>query len=525
MAPKDDTNQTPREKYQVTRKTSGLFVGCMAGLLLTGCAGAGPKLAPLVACSQESQADGGLERRYDMDADGRCDYREVLSPAGVLARLDYDSDQDGRFEEQVELAAVPADELHDLVIILDSVPIGLVREVWDQGRLRCVPRPSRVISPFPVMTDLCLAEFFGMAPCLGVEAEFFDGDRLSDAYTVYAGGGNAAWYGQISYWLTPSLHALAYLDRPPWFNHELRRIQNLCELRRASGERCTVGYVVGTSALGAGEARTGHIYGLTILDRFCRWMEYRSRGRVRISLFSDHGHAMLSSRRLLLRERLTELGYHVGSTLGRPGDVVVPEFGMVTCAAIHTREPAQVAADAIHIDGVDLAVYRESESSLIVVSRQGRARISRRDDTLCYAPITGVAGDAMGILALRPAAQPADAVCATDAEWLTIAADADYPDAVYRLWRSFHGLVKHTPDVMLNIQDGWFVGSTAMSTLFKLEASHGSLRAASSCGFAASMRGELPSTLRMQDLRAALQSLGVALPGPTASTVLATDAK
>jgi hypothetical protein len=89
-----------------------------------------------------------------------------------------------------------------------------------------------------------------------------------------------------------------------------------------------------------------------------------------------------------------------------------------------------------------------------------------------------------------------------------------YPDAVQRSWRAFHGLFRHVPDVFLSIEDGYMAGSPFMSSLVSLKAAHGNLRTSSTLGFAASMAGELPPSIRMADLRAALQAIGVPIANP-----------
>jgi hypothetical protein len=495
-----------------------VLTGVLAALMAacgSGCAGAWPTLSPAAAVRSAERSGGGLEKWYDMDRDGRADYREVVSPAGRVDRIGYDRDQDGTVDEEIELAAVPPDQVHHLLIILDSVPVGLVREFQEQGRLLYFPRPTRVVSPFPVMTDPALVEFFGMAPAPSVEAEYYDGQRLRDGYEVYAAGDNTPWHSRTDYYLEPVAHAVAYLSQPQWFGHELRRVREIFFERDKSRRRLTVTYVVSTSALGSRQGRGGHELALDRLDRFCQQMVHDTRGRVRISLISDHGHALVPSDRIPLADELVRRGYRVGSRLERPGDVVVPQFGVVTCAALYTHEPACVAGDVVGIPGVDLAAWAEppeKPDSVMVIDRFGRARITCSNGRFKYAVEKGDPLQLAGLLdeLSKQGKLDADGFVADDVLFQATIGHT-YPDAVARLWRAFHGLFVHVPDVLVSVQDGFVVGSKLMTTLVHMQGTHGNLRPASTFGFAASMAGELPPVLRMADLRAALQQAGVPL--------------
>lgn len=486
--------------------------GIVATACGAGCAGPGARLVPVVPVASETLPGERLAYGYDTDGSGRADFREVLAADGRVAVIGYDTNEDGRVDEEIDLAAVPAEEQRHLVVILDSIPIAIADEAWRHGRLRYFAPPSQVVSPFPVMTDTALTEFFGKAPCPGIESEYFDGRRLTAGYFVYAEGGNTPWRAGVDYVLWPSVHSLAYLDYRPWFHHELGRIQRLFMERYERGEKLTVVYVVGTSAQGARAGRNGHADALVQVDRLCRTLVHATRGRVRVTLLSDHGHNLVASRRLRLGRLLERMGYRVRSSLDRPGDVVLPEFGMVTCVALHTHEPARVAGDVIGVEGVELAAYRDGEDSLVVLSKTGRARIGRTVDGFRYEPWEGDPLE-LGLVWERlrqeglvgPAGEVADRVL------FKATADHVYPDVVARLWRAFHGLVTHTPDVLLSIEDGWHFGSPLQSTLISLQAAHGSLRASSSNGMGMTMAGALPRVLRLADLRTALCEAGVPL--------------
>ena len=125
-------------------------------------------MAPL---SIRSQPDGTIDRLYDTTGTGRADYAEHLAATGIVSRLEYDTHGNGKFDERVELASVDPNQCRQLILLLDSVPYSLVRDMWEQGRFRLFPRPSRTISPYPATTDLSFSELFGVSPAPGVESQ------------------------------------------------------------------------------------------------------------------------------------------------------------------------------------------------------------------------------------------------------------------------------------------------------------------------------------------------------------------
>ena len=495
-------------------RSAFLVIGIFAIVCTAGCAGPWPKLFPVTPVRLAERNGGGVERWYDVDGNGRVDYCEMLTLAGRVDRIAYDRNEDGQLDEEIVLAQIPDNEVRHLLMILDSVPISMVRGFQTQGRLAFFPPATQVLSPFPVMTDPALIEFFGMAPSPVVEAAYFDGQRLHDGYETYAHDGNAPWHARADYCLWPVLHAFAYLSQPEWFGHELRRIGEVFHERADQGEPLTIAYVVSTSALGSREGEDGHVLALVSVDRFCQELVYETRGRARITLMSDHGHTFIPSERIPLADELAGLGYRVGPVLERPGDAVVPEFGVVTCGAIYTHEPARVAGDVVHIQGIELAAYRDRDpdgtENVMVLSPNGRARISRSDVGFRY---MAEVGDPLQLTPVLDALRKQGKVDANgfvaDSVLFSATTDAVYPDSVARLWRAFHGLFEHLPDVFVSVADGFEIGSKLQTQLVHMQATHGSLRPASSYGFAASMAGEMPPLLRMANLRVAMQEAGV----------------
>ncbi len=465
------------------------------------CAGPGPRMFPIVPNETRSSLDG-VERRFDTNEDGKIDYAERLGPDGRITVLRFDTNADGDLDQEINRLAPGADDRH-LIIIVDSVPFGLIESLWRDGRFRLFHPPSCTISPFPVMTDVSLAEFFGVSPCPGAESEYYDGAKLSDGYDNYAHERNAIWLARTDYHMINFAHAIAYFYPHAWFDHELHYIQKYFQ---RSTKSPFIGYCVCTSALGAMLGRDGHVAGLIRLDRMCEQMMWQARGKLQITLLSDHGHNLVPSKRVPLTETLERAGYRITTRLKERGDIVIPEFGIVTCAGIYTHEAEHVARDVVGIDGVEQAMYSGDNDTVVVLARGGaRATISHANGKYRY---VAEQGDPLRLNPIVKQLADADGWIA-DVALFDATKSHEYPDAVHRVWRAFHGLMAHPPDVMLTVSDGWHCGSKFMTSVLDLQAAHGNLGRPSSYGFVMTTMGHVSGITRMQDLAATIRKLGV----------------
>lgn len=496
--------------------TGPILTVLLTAPLLAGCPAPGPAMFPPSPLAVKRTPTDLEERLYDLTGDGRPDYRERLGTDGRIALLRFDDDGDGADLEDVSWPQRDAADLRHLVLILDSIPFDMVNDAWRNGRFRLFFPPSPTISPFPVMTDVSLSAFFGVLPSLAVESEYYDGKRLNDPYATYAKELVAGpWLAYTDYHLNNVAHAFGYLAPEPWYDHELGRIQRRFLRSKKSPY---VAYLMGPSALGAHQGRNGHLTALVRLDRTCQAIVHRLRGRVQITLMSDHGHNLVPSRRIPLADVLARCGYRVRSRLRDPADVVVPEFGVTTYAGIYTLSPARVARDVAGIEGVDFTTYLDANDEVVIVGRRGVARIASNGAGFRY---QCESGDPVRLLRIVESLTATNAVdrngFVNDRALRRATKDHDYPDPLHRLWRAFHGQTVHTPDVIVSIRDGWHCGSRLQSALVDVQATHGNLGRASTCGFVMSTAGRVDDMARMEDLAGALRAIGVPVPGAKAN--------
>lgn len=475
-------------------------------LCVGGCLSARPTPFPVVPQALEPTEDGARWLQYDVDGDGRADYAEHVTAAGWLDELRFDDNGDGRWDESVRRADIAP--TRQLVLILDSVPFEMVQSAQAHGCFTLFRPPSRIIAPFPAMTDMSLNELFGTSPSPGLESDRYDGRKMHDGWKGYPREDNSPWLAGVDWHEPYRRHGQAYLGPERCFRRELAEIERLLT---STDSPTLVAYSVGPSALGFIDGRAGHLLGLAEVERFCRMLSHRYRGRIAITLLSDHGHYFAKSRMFPLRRTLEGLGYRVSQRLREPGDVVVAGFGLISCAGLYSASAGQVARDIVRAEGVELAMYRAGEE-VVVLSAEGRARVARCAGGWRY---TVDFGDplALGpIIARLRASGAVDAAGVIDDEALFAATvDHVYPDPLDRCWGAFHGLMEQPPDVLLSLAEGWHWGSPFIDAHITVQGAHGSLNRASTVGFIMSTQGTLPPNLRMRDVPENLAAIGVNL--------------
>lgn len=477
----------------------------IAGALLAclGCAGPGPTPFPTVTANSDHPP---AATDYDTDNNGAADYRIGYNAAGRAESVTYLDESDGNAAQQpINLDAARATARRHLIIMLDSIPHNLIEQLYAHGSFRLFHPPSRVISPFPAMTDTSIADLFDYAPIPAVEAKHVADGKLRGGLREYVDDLNSPWVHEFDVRLASEKHGWSYLAPRDWVLHELGAIERALA-DAPPGELVT--YVASTSGLGMRYARNGHVPALHLVDRMCHMLTHRYRGEINITLLSDHGHHYQTPhRRILLNDELRLAGYTANERLDTPASIVVPEFGLVSMACIYCNRPAQVARDTVAIEGVELTAVRDGDA-VVVLSKNGRARIERVADRYRYTPEFGDPLQLRDVIATLQRRDRIDADgFAADRDWFAATANHVFPDPLRRLWRVWDGMLERPPQVVVSLEPGWVSGSGFLLKFIDVNATHGSLRDISSNGFVLTTLGELPQSLRMNELRAALHAL------------------
>lgn len=444
---------------------------------------------------------------FDLDGDGRVDYVQRLRN-GYKDQLCFLDAAGGSAGEVVDR---PPGRLTDwplVLMLLDGVAYQRIEGLYRAGGFRLFRRPARLISVFPTLTDPAYDLLFQTGPTPGYEAGYFDSrrNRLTRAFLQYLRGANEAWARQVDYRLSFLKDAVMYLFPRQVYAGELKRCRRVLDARLAGGGRQVALYILSTDGLAHMLSAAEIDQELTRLDDWIEQAMYDYRGRLEVVMLSDHGLGTLPPgcthlRRFDLRGVLRAAGLRVRRRLARPGDLVVPLFGLLDVARVYTYDPATrdraVAAlrtcPEVEVlaarDGDQIHVHTGPASAVI------RTRIDPAAGTLYgYQMVFGDPLDlAEACRTLRAAGRMDADGFASGLDWREASAELPFPAAPQRLWEGLFSISREQPDLIISLTDRWYVGSGLLSRFVKMQGTHGGLHRRATETFAMTTGLDLPS--------------------------------
>lgn len=399
------------------------------------------------------------------------------------------------------------DRTEKLVLILDGVPYDTISELWGRGFFKIFHRPSRLIAPFPSMTNVSAAAMLGAEPPDGYESLYFD--RTSNEM---AGGAKtylrkraikpADYHSMLDY-VEPRAYEFAVYGFPERiYRADLRRFF----LAYAGSQKRTFkAFLKSTDGLAHVGGKQRLEAALIELDRLLSKIYADRNGKLDITIFSDHGNSFTRCRRVDLKGHLGRHGFRVADRLDGEDAVVIPGFGLVGYAAIYAAPAARrrLAETIAQMPEAAIVAYSDGEGVLVMAGRQ-LARISRDQNRFRYETITGDPLDLIPVInQIKGRGEMTADGYAADQVWFEALKSHPYPDAIFRLWEAINGLVKNRADVLVSFKDGFTYGEAFFefySKLVPVVAIHGGLGAAQSDGFFMSTAGQAPPELRAQQV-------------------------
>lgn len=466
---------------------------CALALLLTvsGCVAPSARLSfPTAPVSSTS-----TERRYDMDRDGRIDFVFAADESGRFDVLAYDDDQDGTTDRVYRISDYAPGTVPHLIILLDSIPYEIAAERWREGNWSWFDPPRKVIPPFPTMSPVIFTRLIGAEPLPAPINEYYDrvrGRKKSRLCERVFGSVNP-WERRLHYRLKYWENGLAFLYPRRWLRVDLARSKRAFE---RSADRVTLVYLASTSGMLSQHGAEGAHECLDGLEQLSLQLLYERRGAVTISALADHGHLLRGGERIDVPRMLKDAGFRPTNRLRVDDDVVVDQDGLVNFAGVHTPRAKDVAETLASHPEIELVIWLDGDR-VMVRGPRGSAAVEHRDGRYRYTVID------QDVLTLEPVIDRLAAEGKADSDgfiasrdWFDATIDHEWPDAPYRLWEAFHGLVIHTPDVMLTTAPGYYVGAPMFDRFIDMASTHGGLNQQDSATFVMTMTGRALRPMR-----------------------------
>jgi len=398
--------------------------------------------------------------------------------------------------------------IRTLVVMMDGVPFEVVDSLWRAGRFAEFRPPSRVVSPFPALTQVAFGSIWREAPSEGYEDLYFDRseNRLEGglAAHVFGTGEAKGFHRHVDVAMGGVLGGLAYLAPGPVARVELRQLQREV-VRRGVTDTTVVAYLVSTDALAHRAGRGELVRYLIEVDSVLSSLRSYYGPDLRITLFSDHGNELVPTRRAPLEKAIEAAGFRVARRIESDRDVVIPRFGLVGSAFLYAT-PASEERLALALrtaPGVDLVLREDDEGRVEVWSRNGHA-IVESDEGMTRFRYEPVEGDPLGLAPamahMRRAGEIDSEGFAPDAAWFEASLETPYIDSLRRIVTGIRGVVRNPASVVVSFEPGYHYGSRVADAFVEVTGTHGSLRTGSALAFFMSTHVHAPRLVRSWDL-------------------------
>jgi hypothetical protein len=404
-----------------------------------------------------------------------------------------------------------------VIICVDGVGISTISKMRVEGRFKRFHSPSRMISTFPSLTNAALSEILepaGAQMTGGYEDHFFDTDANKMRGGILDRFRNERFiHGTFrelfDYHPSAIKSGLGYAAPP--LSTYVESISDLIRLRqkaRKSRQPVFFAYTGATDSL-------AHLGGETMLRSFLKQVDETiedivrdSKVPVTVTIFSDHGNDFRKYRRVALKEPLRQAGFKFGKKIQDDRSVVLPQFGLVGSGVLFTREKNEerLAGVLATLEGVDFVTY-EQNGIVHVANWRGEATIEKRGDQYRYLVKKGDPLDLLSIVQQIANESNGAGGFIKDEDWFALTMASARPDVVRRIFEGATQGVVNRANVIINLEDGYYTGSSLLDTFTVLQATHGNIGPGQSYGFVMSTRSELTPYIRAADLWETLGSV------------------
>ncbi|HEX3186893.1 MAG TPA: alkaline phosphatase family protein [Pyrinomonadaceae bacterium] len=392
-----------------------------------------------------------------------------------------------------------------LLLCLDGVPHKLIVAAKSRGLFDSFGPPTRLLSPFPTMTNVALSAMFSATPPAGYESLYFDrrAGELRGGIRKYLGRRTpdkipSSYMDDLDYQEPLPFEFLIYVAPEHVWRADMQRFRE--RFRAAPPDRDYFAFLKATDGLLHAQGPSRLNVALESLDKILTEIRKHCGDETEIVLFSDHGMNLEANRRVPLTAELQRRGYQVGSRLANNSRALsIPAFGLCSYAAVYCDEAFVPAAarEIVEIEGVDFVVYRDG-AAVAVEGRRGRARIDRRDDSYRY---VNKKGDPLELESVIEQDGFVD-----DSVLFEKTNQHRYPDVLANLYKSlFTPRVEHTADILISLKDGYYYGWSPFGRFVRLAATHGNALQSSSNAFLMSTHRQLPECVRADNAREILR--------------------
>lgn len=408
----------------------------------------------------------------------------------------------------------PSTKRH-LIICVDGIGFSLIEKMRAENHFKTYQTPGRMISPFPTLTNVSMTEIMepvGAEPANGYEETFFDTERnamrgnLLDRFRRKRFIKNS--FRELFDYHPSALKSGFGYAVPPLSTY-MEALSDLVRLRQkfeGSSKPVFYAYLGATDSLAhLGGERLVKSY-LRRLDSTLSNLRSKHGARLSITIFSDHGNHFRSYRRAKIEGALQASGFELSDSIKSDNSVVLPQFGLVGCAILFTREQNELRIAQVlrAVESVDFVSYEKS-GTVYIISASGQAKIERDGTRYSYRAQHGDPLELIPVASRLGDNNLSDSDgFIEDALWFEATKELSRPDALRRIYDGTTVHVNNRANVIVSFKDGYYSGSRTLDLFAFLQATHGNLGREQSLGFVISTEHLMPSYIRAETVWGAI---------------------
>ena len=384
-----------------------------------------------------------------------------------------------------------------LYLGLDSVPYSIFIEAQERGLFKDFRTPSKVIAPFPALSNYAWAVIMNTEKIESYQAKYYHFGLNKIVGRLMHEVGKPTYPNRFDFSDDRVIKKIiAYITGGGSVKGEMK---HLADRVLSSNQPRLFFALIGTSDIVA------HMKGAKGLHKLLKIVD-RELVRIReehfkkfkeplvITLVSDHGNTLKSGKIISVKKVLKENNFKLTKRLKGPNDVIHHTSGILSVANFFIQDTRKIelAHTLATQPWSDVVVTFDREKDVfLVISQKGTLAFEYREEKNEFRIRNLVGEDPLGLAPHLPLGK-----WIPQSQVLEVSVETGYPDSLMRIQTGLtQRRVNHPASVIVSLKPGHESGSKFMKFLSKLRGrsgTHGALAALESVGLISSTDHEFP---------------------------------
>lgn len=384
-----------------------------------------------------------------------------------------------------------------LYLGLDSVPYSIFIEAQERGLFKDFRPPSKVIAPFPALSNYAWAVIMNTEKVESYQAKYYHFGLNKIVGRLMHEVGKPTYPNRFDFSDDRTMKKIiAYITSGGSVKGEMK---HLGEKVLVSNQPRLFFALIGTSDIVA------HMKGAKGLHKLLKIVD-RELARIReehlkkfkeplvITLVSDHGNTLKSGKIINVRKVLKKNNFNLTKKIKGPNDVIYHSSGILSVANFFIQDTRKIElAHALATQPwSDVVVTFDREKDVfLVISQKGTLAFEYCDEQNEFRIKNLIDEDPLGLVPHLSLGK-----WIPQSQVLEASVETGYPDSLMRIQTGLtQRCVNHPASVIVSLKKGWESGNKFMKFLSKLRGrsgTHGALAALESVGIISSTDYEFP---------------------------------